>query len=145
MFKFLKKFSVQTVHLTTYILSSLVNVSLLMIWKKKPYSYLMQFRSIKFVKITSVMDRKKSLISLSCSEWQNMYLPLSYLIFQTWNLWFSLKLQERIFPGFPGFFCKPLRNCIPLNSHAQTLVLLARGNAQDGDREKEEQRKIKFP
>lgn len=105
----------------------------------------MQFRSIKFVKITSVMELKKSFLSLSCSEWQK-HVP-AFILFNFLNLKLVILIEasRNDFPGFPGFFCKPLLNCIPLNSHAQTLVLLARGNAQDGDREKEEQRKIKFP
>lgn len=103
----------------------------------------MQFRSIKFVKITSVLDRKKSLISLSCSEWQK-HVP-AFILFNFLNLKLVILIEASRKDFSRKFFCKPLLNCIPLNSHAQTLVLLARGNAQDGDREKEEQRKIKFP
>lgn len=104
----------------------------------------MQFRSI-FVKITSVMELKKSFLSLSCSEWQK-HLP-AFILFNFLNLKLVILIEasRKDFPRISGVFCKPLLNCIPLNSHAQTLVLLARGNAQDGDREKEEQRKIKFP
>lgn len=105
----------------------------------------MQFRSIKFVKITSVMDRKKSLISLSCSEWQKHVPAFILFNFSNLKLVILIEASRKDFSRISGFFCKPLLNCIPLNSHAQTLVLLARGNAQDGDREKEEQRKIKFP
>lgn len=106
----------------------------------------MQFRSIKFVKITSVMELKKSFLSLSCSEWQK-HVP-AFILFNFLNLKLVILIEasRNDFSRISGFFfCKPLLNCIPFNSHAQTLVLLARGNAQDGDREKEEQRKIKFP
>lgn len=93
------------------------------------------------------MDRKKSLISLSCSEWQK-HVP-AFILFNFLNLKrvILIEASREDFSRISGFYCKPLPNCIPLNSHAQTLVLLARGNAQDGDREKEkeEQRKIKFP